>query len=841
MFDCSAAQFLAIEEALSDSNRRIAMPSPAGGEYDFEMLDVCLELLFAAEYLASGNITKNSSSGNIAGLPSSTTAMTEKTYPATEFKSKTPNTMTHPTTAMSVNEIAMVNFRALVLSNNSQISMAINGDTGIQIRNFLKIIKLAYNYEAWDIFRRLSNRIIAFIESIDELYELFKNEVLIIHLLLATDKYLVHLRKLKHAKNELIKASMAAAAKEREAGQQQQAQNEENGGEGGVSASRLGDKSAKSAKSGKSAQDGAQSKLDAKSQPSAKSQATTAATNRIKSKASAKSNDEKADEPAESIFSGSAQVDPSKEEDILTNIAHQLLQIIESEIPPDEFDMDVVTDITLLLWRKCKEVFQRYQTGAQDNYKWIQKLDNLHKWLFILNIVHSSMCYFNMSFIDPAVYAHCSLRLGLVYESLANYSLKKGGKDSNTETDDNSGGLRSTTGVKFSIFEMCDSFKEPFNASTDVRGNLLKAKIILNKSMESIAAARASTSRHDKTFLCDKDYSETNLDFSQEDFMSTRTATSTQKYEKLKAIKERPFKYKKDMESDSVNNLIGDLHVELFFLYYKISLRLLDYLDHVKQSNKQNAVEKEFEKLLSECRNSRVCQALLFMAKVLYLANSDSKYVDKTKQEQKSLAEKAYKKLLKAEEEDKMLYYKNVVVEAKNPVRSKIPPAPIICLRTHNKIVLQPRSFQPLDNSTPCWYRVFASQASNINFKARITDYNYPGCGEQVPANSLSKVAITGLTPNEKYIFAVGAYDKNGKLIGDSIGESSEPILAFNTLSTLMGWSYLCQACYQIGEHDLAQTAFQVLWDYFVIRVPKPSTETVVCKNEVDYRVTFHQ
>jgi hypothetical protein len=54
MFDCSSAQFLAIEEALSDSNRRIAMPMPAGGENEFENLDVVLELLYAAEHIVNG-------------------------------------------------------------------------------------------------------------------------------------------------------------------------------------------------------------------------------------------------------------------------------------------------------------------------------------------------------------------------------------------------------------------------------------------------------------------------------------------------------------------------------------------------------------------------------------------------------------------------------------------------------------------------------------------------------------------------------------------------------------------------------------------------------------------
>ena len=42
-------------------------------------------------------------------------------------------------------------------------------------------------------------------------------------------------------------------------------------------------------------------------------------------------------------------------------------------------------------------------------------------------------------------------------------------------------------------------------------------------------------------------------------------------------------------------------------------------------------------------------------------------------------------------------------------------------------------------------------------------------------------------------MFAVAAYDKNGNLMGDSIGDSTEPILASSNLSVLMSYGYLCQ------------------------------------------------
>ena len=46
---------------------------------------------------------------------------------------------------------------------------------------------------------------------------------------------------------------------------------------------------------------------------------------------------------------------------------------------PSQMDLDVIVDITLLLWRKCKDVFQKYQTGSEDNYRWVTKLENFSK------------------------------------------------------------------------------------------------------------------------------------------------------------------------------------------------------------------------------------------------------------------------------------------------------------------------------------------------------------------------------------------------------------------------------------------------------------------------------
>ncbi len=119
MFDCGSGQFMAVEEALSDSNRRCVVTMLASGETEKEELenqDTLLELLYAAEYIVSGGSKSHKDFKAIKGLSS------------------------------------------------SQLSMAVRGDNGVQIRNFIRVVKFAFNYEAWELFRRWSVKIMKIIE-----------------------------------------------------------------------------------------------------------------------------------------------------------------------------------------------------------------------------------------------------------------------------------------------------------------------------------------------------------------------------------------------------------------------------------------------------------------------------------------------------------------------------------------------------------------------------------------------------------------------------------------------------------------------------------------------------
>lgn len=90
-------------------------------------------------------------------------------------------------------------------------------------------------------------------------------------------------------------------------------------------------------------------------------------------------------------------------------------------------------------------------------------------------------------------------------------------------------------------------------------------------------------------------------------------------------------------------------------------------------------------------------------------------------------------------------------------------------------------------------------------------------------------------------MFAVAAYDKEGELIGNSVGESTDPILVSNTYSILICWSLLCQVCYQIGNYDLSITSCEKLSKYFVIQPNESEPEKKIVRNEPTFTIKFYQ
>lgn len=62
---------------------------------------------------------------------------------------------------------------------------------------------------------------------------------------------------------------------------------------------------------------------------------------------------------------------------------------------------------------------------------------------------------------------------------------------------------------------------------------------------------------------------------------------------------------------------------------------------------------------------------------------------------------------------------------------------------------------------------------------------------------------VTGLRPNEMYIFAVAAYAADGTMIGGCIGETSKPLVASHDMPVMVLWGFLAQVGSLNGDHLL--------------------------------------
>lgn len=82
----------------------------------------------------------------------------------------------------------------------------------------------------------------------------------------------------------------------------------------------------------------------------------------------------------------------------------------------------------------------------------------------------------------------------------------------------------------------------------------------------------------------------------------------------------------------------------------------------------------------------------------------------------------------------------------------------------------------------------------------------------QVPAVSDECVLkVEGLEPNQKYVFAVAAYNCQGDLMGNTIGGSTSPLLASLPVSLLYTWAHLAQVHYTpVKKHDHLLNIFLV-------------------------------
>ncbi|CAH1784493.1 unnamed protein product [Owenia fusiformis] len=557
--------------------------------------------------------------------------------------------------------------------------------------------------------------------------------------------------------------------------------------------------------------------------------------------------------------------------DDLILLGETLVSVTTGSFSPDEMDMDIMVDAALFLWNKCKAVFQKYQTGSAESAKYLNKMENPSKWVYILDMVHQVLGWCGVSSVDPALTAEVSLRLGMVLESSAmldakeEAKVKDAKKSSRSNLDDSeklfseskttlSDATQSRPGSRSVASRSSVASISMLNQS--VRDQLMQSRDILELGLQNISFAREVVATTDGKSIADISWVK---EFNKELFEPVIPSTTTD----IPTENDEPDQIPNIMSNNdsAVWNTVKDLHLELIYMYHRICLKLakmgpapgltkkpsapkqtkpfkrrtcsnLDFAS--KQSLAETYVET-FDDLSEATNKNQLSKALLYTQKALMSGSHGG-----PTREQIQLIEDAMAFITKASTEERRLYLDNKIKADLTPVEGKVPPAPQLLSRTERTMVFRPTPFQPSTGEKVAWYRLFARSAAGSNVKVRLNDYHLQGTGEEIPSFR-SEIRVSGLTPHERYIFAVAAYTEEGALIGGSIGESSKPILASHPLPILMAWAYVAQTAYQVGVYNKAREACRVLWDHFVAEPPPPQGVTYTTDNNNDFKLILHR
>ncbi|XP_069567775.1 cilia- and flagella-associated protein 54 [Brachyistius frenatus] len=437
--------------------------------------------------------------------------------------------------------------------------------------------------------------------------------------------------------------------------------------------------------------------------------------------------------------------------------------------PEEQPDRDLVLEIVFSLWSQMKVEPQRDQLTFTHS---LQKVDDYHKCLCCLSALCDVASSGDLASVDCLMMADMMYTLGTRLERAAqcwDQTQWSGGRD---DDDD----------VKPSCFSLLQS--------TDTQ-LLLKVCEVVQRGLGVLTSGVAALMPRDSSAVAESA-------FMQKFSPSVCSPTSEEGAEE-------------DCQHTLSTNtflLARDLHLKLNILHHRTSLQLLQ----------RHAVTES--EVLERIKRNKVSRAHLLLQKVLLLHNreelGDGSETRRLLKEASALTEKA------AMEERRvhMSYAPKPPDEKKSTGRKREErnpaPPPILLSRTDHSFTFSPAPYN-LEREV-FWYQLCGRVTDSFNQKVRLRDCSLTGTGDMVPAVSGECVlTVDRLQPNQTYVFAVAAYNRHGMLLGNTIGETTFPLLASMPLPLLSTWAHLAQVAFQTQQYDVAQRACRVLWSHFTL------------------------
>ncbi|XP_068047777.1 cilia- and flagella-associated protein 54 isoform X1 [Anomalospiza imberbis] len=474
---------------------------------------------------------------------------------------------------------------------------------------------------------------------------------------------------------------------------------------------------------------------------------------------------------------------------ILATTVFSYISTSEQNVHPDK---EILVDVVMCLWQKCKTELQQIQMSGSHCLEYIHK-HQAYQWVHILWIMNEIIQKSNIADTN-VMFAEITLCMAAILENVA---------DSTSESKEKEGGSSSLLQD-----EACDMPEILTKTPTE---QLQIAYEILETALNDMNTSRLMTLLPDGKSIFDS--------------CCTKVDSSDQNLNSVLGCG--------DDKTGTDNGFVTDLHLELIQAQHRVAVKLLkitqgaqvvDRSPKSSKSHEKNIEDFQYlseELILKKIKRNKLSRAIFLMQKAAQKFPEDL-----TNTSQRQLLEEALT-LIKQVEAEQSALYRSLKEAMSSKKKSRTPPPPLLLSRSHCSMTFKPAPFD--SDIQVSWYCILGSVAGGRNTKVRLNSNKLQNSGEQIPADGKNLLEVQGLDANEKYIFAVAAYSSDGKLIGDAIGQMTKPILAYPPLSATTVRAYLTQVAYQTGNFRLARAAFSPMWDYFVsVSSPLPPNAAVI-------------
>lgn len=150
--------------------------------------------------------------------------------------------------------------------------------------------------------------------------------------------------------------------------------------------------------------------------------------------------------------------------------------------------------------------------------------------------------------------------------------------------------------------------------------------------------------------------------------------------------------------------------------------------------------------------------------------------------------------------------------------KANVPEKPVMIARTSTSITMKLPFYKPI-TEYKSWRNIKSvalyGKPSGSGVAVSLNNTDYDGTGSKRPPGSV--VNVTGLIPNEKYVFAAGGYTADSICV-NGIGETSNDILTLLPISLHQLYGYLAEISFKLGHYTIAKQMAEYLCSHFIIK-----------------------